>query len=154
MSFFHKNEVREISKSDKCVKISITQNKTSVFKISKDYVAPSEYKAAYDKSLYPRTVFGRSDDSVRNSVIKKFFIKSPKDKVDEAKGTTPFIHVSSKKLEKRSKPYSVSFVKGADKESENCANKENKNPTNNNTRSESGKLPNSIANKIFKVNII
>lgn len=133
-----------------CVKSVVVERKRAAFKLSHDVVAPSEYKAAYDQCSFPRSVFNKSGGEsdgreVRASIIKRMFLKSKEKK--EKRGdvfATPVIKVSVKRKAEPLQEIALN-EQNADRRvklSTRCLNT---------TESGSLKLPNAIANKIFKV---
>lgn len=119
----------------------VTKNKSSaVLQISNRSVAPTpfEYKTAYDKSVYPRSVLINDN---KHSVIKRFLAKSHSSK-PQSTNATPFINVTSQEpVEKHGKNSKLSPI---------VDNKENISPSHS-TDLNSGPLPNAVRNKIFKV---
>lgn len=119
--------------------------------MSHDLVAPSEYKAAYDKSTFPRSVFNRSADKdggenreVRASIIRRIFLR-PKEKKEVQPGltSTPVVKVSIKRKAEPLQEIPLNDLKRAGKAKDLNA-----------SETDGGKLPNAIVNKVFKVLVL
>lgn len=122
----------------------LVETKRAAFRLSHDAVAPSEYKAAYDQNVFPRSVFNDENREVRRSIIKRIFLK-PKEKKETVVGvaSTPVVKVSIKRKAEPLQEIPLNELKnGKTKRSTHCLNT---------TEFEDGKLPNAIASKIFKV---
>lgn len=149
-SFSEKSFQNKFVKEDTCVKSVVVERKAAIFKISHDTVAPLEYKSAYDQNSFPRSVFNKSkkesgSDVVRSSIIKRVFSKNKRKQIKQSDVfATPVIKVSVKRKASplREVAFNEQSVDGKIKLSVECLNKLGK---------DHGKLPNAIANKIFKV---
>lgn len=137
------------------MKTTVVETKRAAFRLSHDAVAPSEcYKAAYDTSSFPRSVFHKTgegegkDKETRSSIIKRIFLK-PKEKKENVcvVGSTPVIKVSVKRKAELLQEISLQNLKsdGKTRLSTHCLNT---------TECDGGKLPNAIVNKIFKVLVV
>lgn len=131
-----------------CARGVIVATQTSAIKMRKDIVAPSEYKAAYDKYSFPRSVFSQNGENkreVRSSIIRKLFLRSKVKKDENQPGVfaTPVIKVSVKrKADPLRENASNDLNAGQTKRSSYCLNA---------VECNGGKLPNAVVNKIFKV---
>lgn len=122
------------------MKSNVLETKRAAFRLSHDGVAPSEYKAAYDKSSFPRSVF--NNENSRSSIIKRIFLKPKEKKQNVASvASTPVVKVSIKRKAEPLQAISLNVLKdGKTRRSTHCL-----------TDCDGGKLPNAIVHKIFKV---